>query len=225
MEYSKIFSIIIPHRNSVQYLPKLFSSIPISDKIEIIIVDNSQIPSTNENIGINREYTLLYSEPSRGAGGARNVGIENAKGKWFVFADADDYFTDDAFDIFSQYIDSTSDIIYFGATGIYVDTGEYSDRGERYTKLVRDYINGRISENCIKTHFSTPWSKMVKADLVNENNIRYDEVVAANDAYFSTLTGYYAKKITAIDKITYVATVSKGSLTKRKDYNGYNRIF
>lgn len=225
MEHNIDFSVIVPHKNSVHYLPKLFSSIPISDKIEIIIVDNSQIPITKEGIGINREYTLLYSETSRGAGGARNVGIENANGKWLIFADADDYFTEEAFDIFSQYINSDSDIIYFAASGIYIDTGEYSDRGEQYTKLVKDYLSGEISENYIRTHFSPPWSKMVKADLVNENNIRYDEVVAANDVYFSTLTGYYAKKISAIDIITYVVTVSKGSLTKRRDYDAiYSRF-
>ena len=96
MIYTKDFSIIIPHRDSVQYLPKLFSSIPDSDGIEIIIVDNSPEPISKDSIGVDREFQLLYSSPSRGAGGARNVGVENAHGKWLLFLDADDYFAEGA---------------------------------------------------------------------------------------------------------------------------------
>ena len=34
-------SVIIPHRNSIKTLDRLFDSIPVSDRIEIILVDNS----------------------------------------------------------------------------------------------------------------------------------------------------------------------------------------
>jgi hypothetical protein len=59
---------------------------------------------------------------------------------------------------------------------------------------------------------------MVSHDLVNRYNICYDEILAGNDVYFSLLTGYYAQKIAAVDKVTYIATVNRGSLTKRRDY-------
>ena len=82
-----VFSIIIPHRNSVNTLPRLFNSIPDRDDLEIIVVDNSPVPLKREQITTTRTFNLYYSEPNRGAGGARNVGIEQAKGKWFIFAD------------------------------------------------------------------------------------------------------------------------------------------
>ena len=59
---------------------------------------------------------------------------------------------------------------------------------------------------------------MVRHDLVKKYKLRYDEVTASNDMYFSMLCGYYAKKIEAVNYITYIATVSKGTLTKRRDY-------
>lgn len=212
------FSVIIPQRNSIQTLPRLFDSIPVSDRIEIILVDNTPTPVTKEDIGIKREYKLLWSEPSRHAGGARNVGLEAATGKWLIFADADDYFTEGAFDKFYESFNSNADVIYYKMTGIYPETGEYSKRGEPYSLLVTNYLKDGI-ENTIRLKFISPCAKMVRRLFVQENNIRYDEVRASNDAMFATIIGYYAKSIEAIDFEVYVATVSKGSLTKRRDFD------
>lgn len=218
VNYSFDFSIIIPHRNSLHFLPKLFSTLPKSDKIQILLIDNSDVPIKKEDIETDAEFELLYSSPSRGAGGARNVGIENAKGKWLIFVDADDYLPTDAFETFYSKLNSDAELIYFGMDGIYSDTNERSDRGDAYTQLVKDYLFGSKTEMDIRLNFSTPCSKMVRRDLVEKHNLRFDEVVASNDVYFSLLTGYYAKKIEAVDKITYIATVTRGSLTKRRDY-------
>lgn len=211
------FSIIVPQRNSVHTLHRLFESIPNNDNIEIILVDNTPKPITKQDIGIDREYSLLWSAPERHAGGARNVGIEAAKGKWLIFADADDYFTEDAFKTFNSQVASQSDVIYFGVTGIYTDTGMYASRGEPYTNLVRNYLRSH-EEMDIRLKFVVPWAKMVRRDFVMINNFRFDEVRASNDVFFATQVGYFAKTISAIDNPVYVATVSKGSLTKRNDW-------
>ncbi len=217
MTYTKDFSVIIPHRNSLHFLPKLFSSIPKSEQIEIILVDNSPTPITKEDVGIERDYQLIYSAPERGAGGARNEGIEHANGKWLLFADADDYYTEDAFDVYYSMFNTDAEMVYTEMGGIYADTGEPSNRGEKYVKLVNDYLRGMITEMYLRLEFSSPCCKMVSHDLVQRHHLRYDEVLASNDMYFSMLTGYYAKGIKAIGKITYIATVSKGSLTRRRD--------
>ena len=212
------FSIIIPQRNSIKTLGRLFDSIPLTDRIEIILVDNSPTPITKEEVGIDRDYDLYWAAPERFAGGARNVGVEHAHGKWLLFADADDYFSEGAFDVFFSEIDDKSELIYFGMTGIYEDTGEYSPRGEYYTQKVKSFLSGEIKEEEIRYHFGSPCSKMVRKSLVDRYKIRFDEIIACNDSFFSLQVGYYAKSIKAIDFEVYVATVSRGSLTKRKDF-------
>lgn len=211
-------SVIVPHRDSIQYLPKLFSSIPEDKRIEIIIVDNSIKPITRDLIPIERNFTLLFSDPNRFAGGARNIGVDEAKGEWLLFLDADDYFAEGAFDVFLSKLSSEADIIYTCMGGIYLDSGRPSDRGAYYTKLVKSYINGEISENDLRLGFPSPCCKMIRRDFIVKNKIKFDEIVAGNDIYFSLVSGYYARKIEAVDFITYIATVSKGSLTKRRDY-------
>ena len=218
MKSEVFFSIIVPQRNSIATLPRLFSSIPEREDIEIIIVDNTPIPLTKEEVGIERDYQLLWSAPERHAGGARNVGIENARGKWLLFADADDYYAEGAFEVFFSKADSNAEIVYTGMGGIYLDTGERSDRGDVYARLVHDYLTGEKTEDDLRLGFASPCCKMVSRELVERHHIRYDEIRAGNDMYFSFVTGYYAKKIEAVDFISYIATVSKGTLTKRRDY-------
>ena len=102
--------------------------------------------------------------------------------------------------------------------GIYADTGEPSDRGDRYTQLVHDYCQGNISELDIRFGFPSPCCKMVSHELVDRYSLRYDEIRASNDMFFSLTCGYYAKKIIAVEKISYIATINKGSLTQRLDF-------
>lgn len=218
-QYYKDFSVIVPvWRGAIKFLPKLFDSIPEKEGIEIIVVDNSKDPVRREEIDSPREIIFLHSAPERHAGGSRNDGMAAAKGKWLIFADADDYFTPDAFDIFYSKLETDAEIVFTGMGGIYEDTGEPSDRGDYYAHQVHRYCTGEMAEWGLRLGFNSPCCKMVSHALVERENLRYDEVRASNDAFFSLTTGYFAKKIEAVDKVTYIATVNRGSLTQRLDY-------
>lgn len=212
------FSLIIPQRNSIGTLPRLFASVPEREDVEILLVDNTPEPITKEQVGIDRDYQLLWSSPTRFAGGARNEGMDRAKGEWFIFSDADDYFAPGAFDVFDQYKESKADIIYFCANGIYPETGERSEQADLYSKLVRNYLKKPSAEIGLRMSFHVPWAKMIKRSFVEEHHIRYDEVIANNDDYFALLAGYYANKIEAVDKEVYCYVVSRGSLMRRRSY-------
>ena len=214
----KNFSLIIPQRNSISTLPRLFASIPEREDIEILLVDNTPEPITKEQVGAGHDYQLLWSSPTRFAGGARNEGMDHAKGKWLIFADADDYFAPNAFEVFEQYRNSDADIIYFCADGVYPETGERSEQADLYTNLVSNYLKNPNNEWGLRLSFHVPWAKMVRRSFVEENHIRYDEVVANNDDYFSLQSGYFAKKIEAVDKVVYLYVVSHGSLMRRRSY-------
>lgn len=216
------YSVIIPHRDSIQLLPRLFSSIPVSDKIEVILVDNSPVPVTLQQIreaGVTRDFVLQYSSPERGAGGARNVGMACAHGKWLVFADADDYFAENAFDCFYHHFNSNAEVVFFCAEGIYPETGERSERGDEFSALVMNYLSDKGSETSLRLGYSVPWGKMFNRNLIDRHDIKFDEVLASNDVYFSLLTGYYASAVDADDSTVYMVTVTQGSLTRRRDLN------
>lgn len=213
------YSIIIPQKNSLKTLPRLFDSIPNDSKIEVIICDNSEIPISKDVININRDYKLVHADPKRYAGGARNEGLKVATGKWLLFADADDFYTPEAFSLFDKYVNSDYDLVYFKMGGVYEDTMEPSDRGKLYSEKIDAYMKGVITERYLKVHFDTPTCKMIKKTLVEQHEIKFDEVIAGNDSYFSMLVGFYSEKFTANNGTVYIATTGRGSLTRRRNIN------
>ena len=89
------FSIIIPNYNKEEYVRDTLDSVfnQTYKNIEVIVVDDG---STDNSINIINEYNvkLLHTNRKR-AGGARNIGIDNASGDYIIFLDSDDYFTND----------------------------------------------------------------------------------------------------------------------------------
>lgn len=213
-----VISIIVPHYNSLDSLPRLLNSIPERDDIEVIVVDNSPKKISISDVNSTRYFNLLYSPNSRYAGGARNVGLDAAKGEWLIFADADDFFTPDAFDFFSVYVNSDNDLIYFKVKSVYDDTLSPSDRDEMWNKVIDNFKGGTSDEISTRLSYVVPWGKMIRRELVMSHNIRFDEVVAANDVMFSTKVGMTAKNFSACGESVYVVTTRAGSLANRRDF-------
>jgi glycosyltransferase involved in cell wall biosynthesis len=213
-----VFSIIIPHKNSPELLQRCLNSIPRREDIQIIVVDDN---SDDSKVDFSRfprledKYVEIYlTKEGKGAGYARNIGLSHAKGKWLLFADADDFFTEKAFEYLFAEEDSHHEIIYFKITSCFSDTFEPATRDKFYNQLVDNYIyNCKNSERKMRYKWGSPCAKLIKKELVDRNNIRFEEIIASNDIMFSLYTGYFAKSITAVDNIVYCATVAEGSLT------------
>lgn len=219
MQPSILISVIIPHRDSLGTLPRLLRSIPNYPCIETIIVDNSISSLSVDDLPPHNNLQLYYSDYNKYAGGARNVGLLHATGQWLLFADADDYFTPEAFNLFLQNVDMDEDILYTCMTGWNDTTNEYCNRGEIYTDLVRGYLSGGVSEKAFRYLFHSPCCKMIRKALIDRRDIRFSEVQFGNDALFSVKSGHFAKGIKASDTITYVATQSQSNLTRQTDFS------
>ena len=224
------YSIIIPHKNCLELLYRCLRSIPIREDVEVIVVDdNSGIDNIEEQIRSNsnlQNLNIIALPESRYAGGARNKGLELATGRWLFFVDADDFLTPDAFDIMDCYLNSEHDIVFFAHTAAYSDTLEPAERLGTRLKYIEEYRDHRTkkSEDYLRYINHSPVAKMVRRSMVVENNLKFDEVLASNDAMFTVTTGYYAKSIMADNGVVYCATIRRGSLTQtRSKENAYSR--
>ena len=213
------YSIIIPHRNSFLLLQVALASIPDRDDIQVIVIDNSTVEIDFNKIDKkhNSKLQIIYSDIHKGAGHARNEGLKLAKGEWVLFLDADDFFTEHSFIEFDKYINSEYDIVFFGSTSIYLNTTRVSDRHLVYTKQVTNFLYGKDkAEDNLRYNFVSPCSKLIKSNLIFDNNILFDEVPASNDMMFSIKTGHFAKSICANAFPAYCIATASGSLTRTK---------
>ena len=96
-------------------------------------------------------------------------------GKWILFADSDDLFLGGWKDVIYRYIDSDYDLVYFKPYSLKED-GSASKRHEPYARLVDNYLSSAYGgEEKIRGRFTVPWSKMVRASLIRENSILFDD--------------------------------------------------
>ena len=95
MSNKPLVSVIIPVYNAEKYISRCIDSILSSDyeNLEVIIVDDGSFDSS---LLIANEYkkkdprVKIYSQKNKGAGQARNKGLDNASGEYVLFVDADD---------------------------------------------------------------------------------------------------------------------------------------
>ena len=218
------YSIIIPYRDTLELLKSAVASIPDRVDVQIIIVDNSLQPLASELIPQKQDAELLYttSDPTMGAGRARNEGIRFVKGMWILFLDADDYFTPVAFDTFDKYLDSNYDIIYFDADSVRLIDGGLSTRNESIHQYIHDYLKSG-NEDLLRYRFVNPISKMMKASFVINSAILFEEVKASNDMMFSIKTGHAAKLITADATPVYLITEGEKNTSLTRTHSKENQ--
>lgn len=218
-QYKYNYSIIIPYRDTLDLLYKAVASIPDRIDIQVIIVDNSVKPLVDEQIPRKEQANVVYitSDPTMGAGRARNEGLKKVLGQWVLFLDADDYFTDEAFEAFDKYLSTSFDIIFFDADSINLRDETRSDRHKDIHRYIQEFINTG-NEDRLRYRFVNPISKMLKSEFVICSGIKFDETRVSNDVWFSVQTGHMAKTVTADPCKVYMITAgeSGSSLTRKR---------
>lgn len=217
----KMLSVIIPHYNSAELLNQLIESIPKSDDIEILVIDDrSDDDEPYNRLKEREEYSniifLRNDEGPKGPGTCRNIGLSAATGKWILFADSDDYFVRDFYGVVSEYFASDYDVIFFTPTSEDLLTGEKSNRHEIYERIIEDVVtlNDEQSDLSIRYRFVVPWSKMIRRKLIIDNNIKFEEKIVSEDTMFSIKVGHLMNRYTVSKKIIYCVTKGKGTLSK-----------
>ena len=158
---------------------------------EIIVVDTGSQDKTKQIIS---EYTDKVFEISAGrCAAARNKGLDEAKGKWLLFMDDDDWFMNkDAFLEIAEVVgEHDEDILAFGFY--------WKKYGNRMNSPERLY--------------TAVWNKAWRREFVEQIGARFPDWAHSDDEGFSRLTHHRAK-IAYLDKYLYYYNfMREGSLT------------
>jgi glycosyltransferase involved in cell wall biosynthesis len=223
------YSIIIPHKNSEDLLKRCLESIPRRSDIQIVVVDDKSLDSDKISSVVSgfENAQLILTEEELGAGYARNVGLKYAMGKWLLFADADDFYHEGAFDVLDDYIDTDYEIIYFYANSVDSITYQTSPRAKGLDRFQKKYhIGDRRSEDYIRIKLWAPWNKMIRNEFWKRCNVYFDETPFGNDMNFAIKVSLLAKKYVILTEPLYCLTYTDSSISyKERSYESESYSF
>lgn len=206
-------TITIPIYNAEKYLEELLQSILHQTmdyrEIEVIMIDDL---STDKSRDIMDKYTNQYNnfisvkfnENHKVAGAARNEGVKRARGKYLMFADADDFFPENACELLYKEIEEKqADFI----NGNYINTDQNGKIWEYPIFDKEKYSSFKLSiTDYTKSFFilnSSVCNKIFRKSFVFENNIKFLEGVPAEDAYFTTSCFMKANNVYYTQNVIY----------------------
>ena len=224
-------SVIVPIYNAEQYLAQTIESIINQSfkNIEIILVNDG---ATDSSPAICEEYAkkdkriIVANKPNGGLADARNYGMKQAHGKYYMFIDADDLFEVDSCECMLNEIKKHDADYVIGNYQIIDDDGKKwpapAFDQEKYTNMVLD-INDH--EKSFWVMNNTVWNKIYRAEFLKKNNITFKVPTPTEDVYFALMCYIKAQKSVYLPKVIYLYRNTPNSTSKNcsmKYFEKYN---
>lgn len=228
-----LISVIIPIYNVENYLCKCVNSVinQTYKELEIILVDDG---STDSCFNICEEYKNLdprikvIHQENSGLSEARNRGLEVSNGDYVIFLDSDDYWNDinAISEIVKQINEVKAEVIIFGYRKYYEETkkfGEISFKCDREILLdSNNQLNYLMKNKCYE---SSSWNKVIKRQLLIENNLTFRKNVFCEDIEWSARLAMCTKTYDYYDNGFLVYVQRKNSITKSKSLKLIEDLF
>ena len=227
-------TIVIPMKDTEDQIIKCLDSIKINtlsrDRYEIIIIDDaSKQPS--EFLSEKYDIHYFYSKKSLGAGGARNLGIRMARGKYICFIDSDDWISYDYLEKGLTYMEQCASEI-----GMFTLKREYDDIKDiiykcKYNTLLQLGPEESIKVMAKEYNFDvnivpSTTNKIYLRQFLIDNNIFFPENRKFEDLLFSIKTMLAASKLICIPDATYFHYRRKGSIVQSFEHkNSEDMLF
>lgn len=227
------YSIIIPHKNIPELLERCLASIPRRKGVQVIVVDDNSDPKIVDFArfpGLGRPDTevIFHKSPvgRGGSGHARNIGIGVARGRWLVFADADDFFHPATSESMDRYADSDADLVFFRHDSVDSDTMQPVAINTSRNRTLAEF-DRTGDDTGMRFMIWVPWARFIKRRMVELHDIRFDEVRFSNNLLFSIKTGYFAERIVSDPAVLYCNVRRAGSLIHegRRDWEAMSQRF
>lgn len=212
------FSIVIPVYNVQEYLQACIDSVLANDcsDCEILLVDDGSTDGVcpglcDENAAKHPGLIRVIHQENRGLGGARNTGLEAARGDYLFFVDSDDTIAPESLRVLSRAIDETHADLY--------SFSMYSHDGAGHKTLIEPskYYEGAFSLRQrpeFLTSLPAAWARIWRRDLFLSTGIRYPSRVWYEDIRTSTKLFAAADSIVTLKDPLYYYLARPGSIMR-----------
>ncbi|WP_338587251.1 glycosyltransferase [Clostridium baratii] len=221
---NELISIIVPVYNVEKYLDKCIISIinQTYKNLEIILVDDGSKDKSGKKCDewAAKDHRIrVIHKKNGGLSDARNIGIDNCKGKYISFIDSDDFIATEYIEILYKNIkEMKCDISICNPYYYYED--KINKIVERYKikedKIVDNSLNMTI-DLMYQKHFDTSaWGKLYETRLFKQNKIYYPKGKLYEDIVTTYKVFMKSKKIIFINKNLYYYRQRSNSIMSSK---------
>ena len=154
-----MMTLIVPFRNSANWIERCYKSTQQEGNFEVIFVND------NSTDGGEKLVPCINNERAPGVSGARNTGLDHAKGSWITFLDADDELLPNAYVKFDKMLETDALIHQSNHIRHYCMTGQNINRWENH--------EGMYDLKRLPLIWFGVWNKLYSAELLKD--IRFIE--------------------------------------------------
>ncbi|QIV78977.1 glycosyltransferase family 2 protein [Fervidobacterium pennivorans] len=229
-----LVSVVIPAYNVETFIPKTLESVlkQTYENLEIIVVNDGSVDKTGdtvENILANQNrfpYKVIHKR-NEGVSVARNIGIENAKGKYIKFLDGDDWLLPDAVEVLVEACEKNNCEIAFGGQDVatpngkvlyrYDETYVYEEGLKDVRKVNKDFLKGI-------TYISLNSSIFLK-NVIDTNQLRFTKgALFAEDNEFISKFLHFSRHAYILNRCIAVLVFRQNSTTKKATLASFHNV-
>lgn len=232
-----LVTISIPIYNCKNHLISCLQSVvnQTYQNLEILFVDdlgndNSMLLAEDfllKNPHLN--FKILKNEKNAGLSVVRNVGIDNAQGKYIFFLDSDDEITPDCISKMVEIAEREKvQMVCGNVKTIKLDTREKTDAFKLAITEEKIEGNKKIFDLFIQGKFPVPsWNKLILLDFLKEKKLYFKEGLFAQDSLQSFETALALNSVYFLKDDTYIYYLHQDSVIhnrKKKHFDNWITI-
>jgi len=221
-------SIIIPVYNVQEYLQGCIDSVLANDTTdcEVILVDDGSTDGVcpgicDENAARHPDLIRVIHQENQGLGGARNTGLEAARGEYVFFVDSDDTIAPNSLQLLCEEAVKTHADIY--SFNLYTHDGSgpktLIEISKQYPKA---FSLGEHPEFLLS--LPAAWARIYRRDLFLNTGIRYPSRVWYEDIRTSTKLFAVASSIVTLPQPLYYYLQRPGSIMRSSNISRNREI-
>lgn len=220
MSDNKVVSIIMPVYNGGEFLKDSVEDILAQTYRDIelfCIYDDGTTDGSDkvlEELARKDSRLIVIHNEERGSNVCRNRGLREAKGKYVIFLDADDRFEQDMLKLCVDKAEADNcDVVAFD--GDLFDSKSGVHRGAPFLIRSSEEVS---TKDPFRVLNATIWNKMIRRDLLIDNDIRFNKPLGGFPTYFVFMALVYASNIGLVRKVLIHYRVNnENSLTASKE--------
>ena len=208
-------SVIVPIYNAGELIDRCLDSIfgqKTDRSIEVILVDDGSTDNSVELIRrrLEQDRIRLFQQVNSGPSKARNKGIEEARGKYLAFLDADDYWLQGFINEAARFLDRNKECVAVSVAQRHLTTNGEHEAPSRWNSLAPE--EGMVPEDFYKfwadhNHICTG-SILIRTEVAKATGGMREDLRLCEDLEYWALLGTYGK-IGYIPKLLFGSDGSK----------------